>query len=104
SKGAAAAAKSALANLHAETLEFVFHLDLDAIASEDMPAVNVPGTGGLRLDEVRAALTQFLSSKNLLGLDVAQFNPDKDPDGSSARKIVDLLVEVLTTRLNTESP
>jgi arginase len=103
SKGAAAAAKNALTNLHADTREFVLHLDLDAIASEDLPAVNVPGTGGLRFDEVRAALTQFLSSKNLLGLDIAQFNPDKDPDGSSARKIVDLLVEVLTARINAES-
>jgi arginase len=103
SKGAAAAAKNALTNLHADAREFILHLDLDVIASDDLLAVNVPGTGGLRFDEVRAALTQFLSSKNLLGLDIAQFNPDKDPDGSSARKIVDLLVEVLTTRLNTES-
>jgi hypothetical protein len=37
--------------------------------------------------------------KNLLGLDVAQYNPDKDPDGSAAKKLVDLLVEALTARL-----
>ncbi|MFI5098357.1 MAG: hypothetical protein ACHQT6_10325, partial [Candidatus Acidiferrales bacterium] len=33
------------------------------------------------------------------GLDVAQYNPDKDPDGSGAKKLVDLLVEVLSARL-----
>jgi arginase len=103
SKGATAAAKAALTHVHADTREFILHLDLDVIDQEDLPAVNVPGSGGLRFDEVRSALTEFLSHKNLLGLDVAQFNPDKDPDGAAARKIVDLLVECLTARLHTES-
>jgi arginase len=103
SKGAVAAAKDALAHLHADTREFILHLDLDVIAQEELPAVNVPGSGGLRFDEVRAALTEFLSHKNLLGLDVAQFNPDKDPDGTGARKIADLLVEALTARSHSAS-
>jgi hypothetical protein len=30
---------------------------------------------------------------------VAQYNPDKDPDGSGAKKLVDLLVEALSARL-----
>jgi arginase len=102
-KGAAASAKNALTQLHADSREFVLHLDLDAIAQEDLGAVNVPGSGGLRFDDVQAALTAFVSHKNLLGFDVAQFNPDRDPDGSGARKVVDLLVEALTTRINTAS-
>jgi arginase len=99
SKGATAAAKDALTHLHADSREFILHLDLDVVAQEELPAVNVPGSGGLRFDEVRAALTEFLSHKNLLGLDVAQYNPDKDPDGAAARKVVDLLVEALTARI-----
>jgi arginase len=99
SKGASAAANEALTHLHADAREFVLHLDLDAIAQEDFPAVNVPGSGGLRLDDVRAALNEFARHKNLLGLDVAQYNPDRDPDGSGAKKIVDLLVEALSARL-----
>jgi hypothetical protein len=50
---------------------------------------------------VRAALIEFAKHRNLLGLVVAQYNPDKDPDGSSAKKLVDLLVETLSTRLET---
>lgn len=99
SKGASAAANQALAHLHADSREFVLHLDLDVIAQEEFPAVNVPGSGGLCFDEVRAALNQFARHKNLLGLDVAQYNPDKDPDGSAAKIIVDLLVEALSARL-----
>jgi len=59
----------------------------------------VPGRGGLGFDEVGATLKEFLRHKNLLGLDVAQYNPDKDPDGACAKKLIDLLVEALSTRL-----
>jgi arginase len=97
-KGASKAAHEALVQVHADTREFVLHLDLDVISEEDFPAVNVPGSGGLRLDDVRAALVEFAKHKNLLGLDLAQYNPDKDPDGSGAKKLVDLLVEALSAR------
>src|SRR5262249_1738893 len=73
-KGAAAAAKEALAHLHADMREFMLHLDLDVISSDDLPAVNVPGSGGLTLEEVRSALKLFAAQKHLLGFDVAQYN------------------------------
>jgi arginase len=98
-KGAGAAATEALTLAHADTREFVLHLDLDVIAQEDFPPVNVPAIGGLRLDDVRDALKQFARHKNLLGFDVAQYNPDKDPDGIGARKVVDLIVDALSARL-----
>src|SRR5256885_14495832 len=98
-KGAGAAAADALAHLHADSREFVLHLDLDVIAAEDFPPVSVPGSGGLRFDEVRAALSEIVRSKNLLGLDIAQYNPDKDSGDAGAKKLVDLLVEILSARL-----
>jgi len=98
-KGAAAAAAEALTHLHADARQFVLHIDLDVIAQEDFAAVDVPGSGGLGFDEVGATLKEFLRHKNLLGLDVAQYNPDKDPDGACAKKLIDLLVEALSVRL-----
>jgi arginase len=98
-RGAAAAAVDALTHLHADTREFVLHLDLDVIAQEEFPAVVVPRSGGLGFEDVRAALKEIVRHKNLVGLDVAQFNPDKDASGDSAKKIVDLLVESLSARL-----
>jgi arginase len=97
-KGASKAAHEALVQVHADAREFVLHLDLDVISEEDFPAVTLPGSGGLRFDDVRAALVEFAKHKNLLGLDVAQYNPDKDPDGTGAKKLVDLLVEALSAR------
>jgi arginase len=98
-KGGDAAARDGLSYVHADAHEFVLHLDTDVIAQEEFPAVNVPASGGLSLEVVRAALREMAKHKNLLGLDVAQYNPDKDPDGSGAKQLVDLLVEVLAARL-----
>jgi arginase len=99
SKGGSKAALEALGQVHADMREFILHLDTDVIAEEDFPAVNVPGSGGLRFDEVRASFLEFVKHKNLLGLDVAQYNPDKDHEGGGAKKLVDLLVEALSVRL-----
>ncbi|PYU86862.1 MAG: hypothetical protein DMG51_04155 [Acidobacteria bacterium] len=85
--------------MHADAREFVLHFDIDVIAEEDFPAVNVPGGGGLRFGDVRASFMEFVKHKNLLSLDVAQYNPDRDPEGSGAKKLVDLLVEALSARL-----
>ena len=97
-KGAVLAAQNALAQLHTDAREFMLHLDLDVIAQEEFPATNVPGSGGLSFAEVQASLNEFVKQKNLLGLDVAQYNPDKDPDGSTAKKLIDLLAEALSAR------
>jgi len=102
-KGAAASMRDALAHLHTESRDFVLHLDTDIIAQEEFPAVNVPGSGGLRLEEVRAALREALSQKTLLGLDVAQYNPDRDADASAAQKLVALLVDALSVRVEASS-
>jgi arginase len=98
-KGVEKSTQQAIEQLHADTREFVLHLDVDVIAQEEFPAVNVPGSGGMSLADVQSALTEFAKQKNLLGLDVAQYNPDKDPDGSGASKLIELLAEVLAARL-----
>ena len=104
SKDPTSAASDALTHLHADTREFVVHLDLDVIAEDEFPAVNVPAGGGLRFEELRVALKEIVRHKNLLGLDIAQYNPDKDSDSSAGNKLVDLLVEALSVRLEEASP
>lgn len=98
-KGAEASVRDALAHLHTGSREFVLHLDTDVLAEEEFSAVNVPAAGGLRFEELRVALREAARQKTLLGLDVAQYNPDRDPDGAQARKLVDLLADALGARL-----
>ncbi len=103
-KGASAAAQSALAQLHTDSREFVLHLDLDVITQREFPATNVPGSEGLSFAEVQGSLVEFLKQKNLVGLDIAQYNPLKDSDGSQAKKLVELLAEALSARLAALAP
>jgi arginase len=98
-KGLPKAAQDTLGQLHADQRDFMLHFDVDVISQEEFPATNVPGSGGLTFGEVQASLEEFVKHKNLLGLDVAQYNPDRDPDGAAARKLVDLLASVLSARL-----
>jgi arginase len=97
-KGATSAAQNALAQLHTDAREFMLHLDLDVIAEEQFSATNVPGSGGLSFTDVKESLTEFAKQKNLLGLDVAQYNPEKDPERNAAKKLVELLTEALAAR------
>ena len=103
-KGSAAAGREALNHLHADAREFILHLDRDVIAQEDFSAVMVPGSGGLTFGETSAALKEIVRHKNVLGMDVAQFNPDKDASGDCAKRIVDLLVGALSARLEEPVP
>jgi len=95
--GAAAAARIALERTHSNGHEFVLHFDVDVIA--DFQATNYPGSGGLTLDEVREALEVFALEKNLCAIEVTAYNPAKDPDGSGAKIIIDLLADILEKRL-----
>jgi arginase len=95
--GAAAAAQAAVERIHANGYEFILHFDVDVIA--DFQATNYPGTGGLSLEDVREALSVFATQKHLAAIEVAAYNPTKDPDGTAAKLIVDLLAEVLAKRL-----
>ena len=101
--GAAAAARIALERVHAAKHEFVLHFDVDTISSQEFHATNFPGEGGLSLNEVRDALRVFATQPNLAAIEVAGYNPELDPDSEAARRLVDLLVEVLAARLETGS-
>jgi len=44
-------------------------------------------SGGLSFDEVRQSLGEVLSQKTLLALDVAQYNPDRDPKAQARKSL-----------------
>lgn len=98
-RGASTVAEAAMERIHGNTSPFVLHFDVDAISADDFRATNFPGTSGLRLEEVRQALEVFARQKELTAFEVTVYNPDRDPDGSAAKLLVDLLASVLATRL-----
>jgi arginase len=97
--GPAAAAQVAIERIHGNGNEFILHFDVDVI--EGFQATNYPGEGGLTLAQVREALAVFAKQKHLAAIEITAYNPTRDPDGSGAKLIIDLLADVLGERLET---
>ena len=72
------------------------HVDLDVLDEQALPAVTYPQPLGLDWDEFVALLRPLADAEGVLGVSVADFNPDLDPDGEWARRVVNALATVLT--------
>lgn len=101
--GPMVAAEMAIERVHGGRNELVVHLDVDVIASQDFEATDLPGAGGLRLEEVRQALEVFAKQGRLVAFEVAAYNPERDSDGRGARIIVDLIAAALGARLESQA-
>ena len=99
-KGAAATAEEALERVHGRTNEFVLHIDLDVISGDDFSATNLSAPGALRFDQVKEAVAVFARQPLLAAVEICSYNPALDPDGAAARRVIDLLVEVLSQRID----
>lgn len=73
------------------------HVDLDVLDERVLPAVSYPQALGLFWDELVALTRPLVAAPNLLGISVADFNPDRDADGTYATRVVDALESALRT-------
>jgi arginase len=71
------------------------HLDLDVLDEGVLPAVSYPQALGLDWDELLALVRPLVAAPNLLGVSVADFNPDRDSDGTYASHIVEGLASLI---------
>jgi len=71
------------------------HLDLDVLDETALPAVTYPQPRGLDWDAFVALARPLMASDALVGVSVADFNPDLDEDGTHARRVVDALASAL---------
>jgi arginase len=80
------------------------HLDVDVIDPAEMPAKGsmTPGEP-LSLAEVSDLLTAILASSRVVALQVCEYDPDRDPDGACARRIVELVARAVSRRLRSPS-
>lgn len=102
--GPSAAAEIAIERIHGGKNELVLHLDVDVISSEDFAATDLPGTSNaLSLDEVRDALTVIAKQPRLVALEIAAYNPERDPDGRGAKLIIELIAAALAARLDAQN-
>ncbi|MGC4855193.1 arginase family protein [Micromonospora sp. DT4] len=71
------------------------HLDLDVVDPRDLPAVTYPEPDGLRWPDLVALVTPLARADRLLGMSVTDLNADEDPDGRHARRVVEVLAQML---------
>jgi len=70
------------------------HLDLDVLDERALPAVSYPQPLGLDWDELVSLSQPLASAPNLVGISIADFNPDRDPDGAHAARVVEAVAAI----------
>lgn len=71
------------------------HLDLDVLDERVLPTVSYPQPLGLDWGELVELLRPLAAAPALVGISVADLNPDLDPDGEHTRRTVVALAEIL---------
>lgn len=82
----------ALAYLAETTPRYGISLDLDVFALEEAPGVGSPEPGGILKRDLLPLLAQCGKDSRLMGLELVEFNPERDPD----HRTCELLFEILT--------
>jgi arginase len=94
-RGAAGVGKAAAARL-AERPAWL-HLDLDALDQGVLPAVSYPQPLGLDWNDLLELVRPLVPAPALIGISVADFNPDRDADGAHAAQVVEVLESLCGT-------
>jgi arginase len=92
--GAAASAREAVVTLAAGSRSFWLHVDLDVLSAEDFPAADYLQLGGLTWKDLLDIAAPALADPRCSGCSVVIYNPDLDPERTSAARIVRFVSEL----------
>jgi arginase len=94
----AASGRAAAAQAAAHSDGWWLHLDVDVLAQAELASSRVPGdeeaSGGLTWPQLTAALAAALELGGCRGWSISIYDPDQDPGGRDARRIVELVREL----------
>jgi len=71
------------------------HVDLDVLSTESLGAVDFRQPGGVAWDALTQLTGGAMTNPGLLGWDVTIYNPDLDPIGGDAKRIVRYVAEAI---------
>lgn len=72
-------------------IPYWIHLDLDVLDSAEMAAVDCPGTPGLTSQTLVSICQVLFNSTRCCGITVTIYDPDLDPDGTEAKRVVRII-------------
>ncbi len=72
------------------------HVDLDILDQTELPAVDSPGSPGLKFADLRALLAALHGSGRIVGANIANYDPSQDLRRRYARPIVEVLARAFT--------
>lgn len=74
------------------------HLDVDFIDPGEFPLANAPNFTGVTFTNMMLALDVLLASENVIGLTVAEVNPDHDPGLVLTKRLTETILAMLARR------
>ena len=89
------AVKEGLESFVQRELPAWLHFDVDVLDPDVMP-VMFPEPGGMSFEDTRELLNLVFDSSQIEGLSIACYHPRLDTDGSSGKRLVTLISEVLS--------
>lgn len=93
-KGLAAVLQEAIVRAKQGTVGFGVSLDLDAVDPEDAPGVGVPEPDGINGKDLCQALTLLQQEKQLLGMEIVEYNPHLDKDSKTELLINNIVLSI----------
>jgi arginase family enzyme len=94
-RGVARALREAIEVVAAAPAGFGITLDLDAVDPADAPGVGTPAANGIRASDLIAALAEHRTARDLLAIEIVEFNPLRDREAATAGIVSDALDALL---------
>lgn len=91
-------AKGALEYVDDRSDIIIVHFDVDSVNEQVFTLTNLPNIAGVRFEEMMRALRGYLDSDKVVGLTVAEANPDHDPMVEMIDRLANQIMEMLGAR------
>lgn len=96
-RGLQAVLAEARAIVNQDTVAYGLSIDMDAIDPVDAPGVNLPTSNGLSAQELLHSLQPLSKDKNLLGVEIVEYNPHQDEEQRTAQLCCDIIETLFDT-------
>jgi len=97
-RGLQAVMKEAIAIAGSGGRSYGISLDLDAVDPRDAPGVGSPAPGGIRAADLLRSLARYGRGPALAGLEITEYNPDRDRNNKTARLVTAAIQALLAPR------